>query len=485
MMLMTFRILIFAILLLPYSSRAQQSSRKTATPNIILIFMDDMGFGDLGSYGALNYNTPKLDKMAADGIRFTNFLAAQAVCSASRAALLTGAYPNRIGITGALFPGSKVGISGEETTIADMLKLRGYATGIFGKWHLGDSKEFLPPNHGFDEYFGIPYSNDMWPFDFDATPAKGANRKSNFPPLTLIRNFAPVDTISTLEDQGALTSKLTTAAIGFIKRNKKKPFFAYIPYPMMHIPINASPPFRGKSRQGLYGDVVQEVDYNVGLIMEALRAEKLEENTIVIFTSDNGPWLNFGDHAGSSGGFREGKGTSFEGGQRVPFIIQWKGKIPAGLVSSQLCSTIDILPTLAALTRSALPSRKIDGVDISMILRGDLTASPRREMLYYYKKNALEAVRIDHWKYVFKHPSQSYLNQAPGKDGFPGKTTEVIMEEALYDLRRDPGEQYDVKAYHPDIVKQLMVLAESARADLGDDLQNRPGANRREPGRIK
>jgi arylsulfatase len=352
-------------------------------PNIVLIFMDDMGFGDIGVNGALDYRTPNLDKLAAEGMRFTNFLSAQAVCSASRAALLTGCYPNRVGISGALFPGARVGLAPDETTIADMLKQKAYKTGIFGKWHLGDAQQFLPLQQGFDEYLGIPYSNDMWPVNYDGNPAQTASNKTQFPPLPLIQQNSPVDTINTLDDQGMLTGRITDAAISFIKRNKKKPFFAYIPHPMPHVPIYASPAFRGKSKQGLYGDVIQEVDYHVGRIMQTLQEEGLDKNTLVIFTSDNGPWFNFGNHAGSTGGFREGKGTSFEGGQRVPCIMRWKGTVPAGVVANQLASTIDILPTLAAFSGASLPEKKIDGVDLSEVLRGNMDASPRNEFLYY------------------------------------------------------------------------------------------------------
>jgi arylsulfatase len=463
----------------PNETTAQRS------PNIILIFMDDMGYGDLSCNGALDIHTPNLDKLASEGIRFTNFLSAQAVCSASRASLMTGCYANRVGISGALFPGANVGLAKEEMTIADLLKQKNYATGIFGKWHLGDARQFLPFNQGFDEYLGLPYSNDMWPVGYDGLPVKKGTNKAQHPPLPLIRNDRPIDTIRTLEDQATLTGRLADAAIQFIRKNKNKPFFAYIPNPMPHVPINASPAFRGKSKQGLYGDVIQEVDYNVGKIMQTLKEEGLDKNTLIIFTSDNGPWLNFGNHAGSAGGFREGKGTSFEGGQRVPCIMRWKGVLPAGIVSNQLASTIDILPTISALTKAPLPEKKIDGVDLSPILKGDPTASPRKTFLYYYRRNALEAVRLDNWKLVFQHPSRSYEVASPGFNGFPGPTPEnVMVYKALYDLRRDPGEEYDVKGYYPEVVAQLEAIAEEARKDLGDDLQNRKGANNRPSGQI-
>lgn len=485
-MIRKIKILVLALFLLTiHQSSSPKNSVASSSPNIILIFMDDMGYGDLSCYGALDIQTPNIDRLASEGIRFTNFLSAQAVCSASRAAILTGCYSNRVGISGALFPGAGIGLAKEEMTIADLLKQKNYATGIFGKWHLGDAKEFLPLNQGFDEYLGIPYSNDMWPVHYDGTPAKPGTNKYNFPVFPLIRNASPIDTIRTLDDQALLTKKLTDEAILFIRKNRKKPFFAYIPHPMPHVPINASQAFKGKSKQGLYGDMIQEIDHNVGRIMEVLKKEGIENNTIVIFTSDNGPWLNFGNHAGSAAGFREGKGTSFEGGQRVPCIIRWKGKIPGGLISNQLASTIDLLPTIARITDAPLPDKKIDGVDLGAILKGDLLASPRRNFLYYYRKNSLEAIRRDNWKLVFQHPSRSYLDQAPGLDGFPGAAPEnVMMKEALYDLRRDPGERYDVQVYYPEIVRELKALAEQAREDLGDDLQNKTGTNIRQPGRL-
>ena len=460
-------------------------SAQQRPPNVILIFMDDLGYGDLSCYGALNIHTPNLDRLAADGIRFTNFMSAQAVCSASRAALMTGSYPNRVGISGALFPRAKIGLAKEEMTIADMLKQENYATAIFGKWHLGDAKEFLPLEQGFDEYLGIPYSNDMWPVDYDGAPTKSLSKKMNHPPLPLIRNDQVIDNILDLDDQAKLTGKFTDAAITFIKKNKRKPFFAYIAHPMPHVPISASAEFRGKSKQGMFGDVIQEVDHHIGRIMNMLKEEGLEENTLVIFTSDNGPWLNFGDHAGNTGGLREGKGSSFEGGQRVPCIMKWPAVIPKGIVSNQLASTIDILPTLSSLTGAALPERKIDGLNLAPILKGDLDVTVRKHFLYYYRNNSLEAVRRDHWKLVFQHTGRSYVGQIPGRNGYPGRAQENhLFYEALYDLRRDPGERYDVSRQHPEIVNELKLFAQDAREDLGDDLQKKPGNNRRSPGRL-
>lgn len=461
------------------------SQTRAQNPNIVLILMDDLGYGDLSCYGALDIRTPNIDRLALEGIRFTNYLTPQAVCSASRAALLTGCYANRVGISGALGPKSDVGLALSEVTIAEMMKQKKYATAIIGKWHLGDNKDFLPLSQGFDEYLGIPYSNDMWPVEYDGTPAKPESFKSKYPILPLIKDNDKIAEIKTLEDQSTLTGLYTNAAISFIKRNKNKPFFLYLAHNMPHVPINASSKFRGTSKQGLFGDVVQEVDEGIGRIIETLKTNGLDKNTIVIFTSDNGPWLNYGNHAGNTGGFREGKGTSFEGGHRVPFMVRWKGNIKGGQICNQLVSAIDIMPTIASICNLKLPENKIDGVSLAPILKGDMNASPRKNFFYYYRRNSLEAVRQDNWKLVFEHPSRSYLNQVPGKDGYPGKSPEnVMMPYALYDLRRDPGEVYDVKDQYPLIVNELNKLAEEARKDLGDDIQNKKGEHVRPAGKV-
>ena len=326
---------------------------------------------------------------------FTNFNSVQAVCSASRAALLTGSYPNRIGISGALMPYSTIGLNENEITIAELLKEKGYATSIFGKWHLGFQEKFLPLNHGFDTFLGIPYSNDMWPVDFDGNQISDSSdwRKKSYPQLPLIENFNKIDEIRTLEDQAKLTTLLTERSVEFINNNKDNPFFLYVPHPMPHVPIAVSNKFKGKSTQGLYGDLMMEIDWSVGEIVKALKQNNLEENTLVIFTSDNGPWLNFGNHAGSTGGLREGKGTSFEGGQRVPTIMKWPKVISAGSISNNIAATIDVFPTIANIVSSVLPKHKIDGVDISSILEGRRDSNPRDHLYYYYGKNNLEAVR--------------------------------------------------------------------------------------------
>ena len=465
----------------------KKNNRKGQLPNVVLILADDMGYGDLNCYGATRYTTPNLDKLAKNGARFTNFYVSQAVCSASRAALMTGCYSNRVGIAGALFPNSLVGLNPNEETIAEVLKKSGYVSGIFGKWHLGYQREFLPLQQGFEEYLGLPYSNDMWKYNIDGSAANPETNKNkaSYPPLSLIDGNDPVKEIVTMDDQAQLTTKYTERAVSFIEKHKKAPFFLYIPHSMPHIPIAASNKFKGKSEQGLYGDVLMEIDWSVGQVIEALEKNGLTENTLVIFTSDNGPWLNYGNHGGSAGGLREGKGTSWEGGQRVPCIMKWPGRIPDGLVCNKIAATIDILPTLASISGSQLPTNKIDGVNILPLMTGDQNANPREVFLYYYNANCLEGVRKNQWKLVLPHKSQTYEGFAPGKDGVGGKTGNVKVESALYDLRRDPGERYDVKEYYPEVVTELSKIADEARYDLGDGIMNIKGENVREPGRIK
>jgi arylsulfatase A-like enzyme len=467
----------------------KNQSPKPSTPNIVLILMDDMGYGDIGRTGANQYETPNLNRLANQGMQFTWYYCPQAVSSASRAGLLTGCYPNRVGISGALMPWATNGINPSETTIAEMLKTKNYRTGIIGKWHLGHHRMFLPLQHGFDEYYGIPYSNDMWPVDFDGVPIHLKDTTSNkmkYPVLPLIEGNEKVGEVPDLAGQDKLTTEYTRRAVSFIEKNKKGPFFLYLPHSMVHIPLGVSEKFRGKSKQGFYGDVMMEVDWSVGEILKALERNGLDKNTLVIFTSDNGPWLNFGNHAGNTAGLREGKGTSWEGGQRVPCIMRWPGVIPEGEICNQLASSIDILPTLAEITGAALPENKIDGVSILSLMRGDKSAEPRNEFLYYYQANALEAVQRDFWKLVLPHSYRTYTGVKPGNEGWPGPTKQLQVEKAqLYDLRRDPGEWYDVSETYPEKVKELQELAEKARQDLGDDITKSPGANRRKAGSLK
>ena len=294
-----------------------------------------------------------------------------------------------------------------------------------------------------------------------------------------------IEEIKTMDDQATLTTRYTERAVSFITNHKNEPFFLYLPHSMPHVPIAASGMFKGKSDQGTYGDVIMEIDWSVGQIVAALEKNGLTQNTLVIFTSDNGPWLNYGNHAGSAGGLREGKGTSWEGGQRVPCIMKWPGHIPKGIVCNKIAATIDILPTVARITRAPLPKLKIDGVNILSLMEGDQNANPREVFLYYYNSNCLEGVRKNQWKLVFPHQSQTYEGYPPGNDGIAGKTGNIRIESALYDLRRDPGERYNVKEMYPEVVAELSKIADEARADLGDGILNIKGANVREPGRTE
>lgn len=480
-------ILLSLLCILCFQPDTAAKSKQTKPPNIVLIYADDLGYGDLGSYGAIQYHTPNLDKLASEGMRFTNFEVAQAVCSASRAAILTGCYSNRIGIGGALNPHAKIGLNPEEETIAELVKRAGdYKTAIYGKWHLGHLKPFLPLQQGFDDYVGVPYSNDMWKWTYDmqlATEETHA-RKASYPELPLMAGDTILKTIEDLDGQAELTTIYTERDDDFIQKNKDYPFLLCVPHSMPHVPLAVSEKFKGKSEQGLYGDVIMEIDWSVGEIVKELDKHGLTNNTLVIFTSDNGPWLNFGDHAGSTGGLREGKGTSFEGGQRVPCIMKWPAQIPAGTVCNQLAATIDFFPTFAEMLGVKLPKKRIDGISILPLMRGEQGAKPREIFYYYYQGSALEAVRKDHWKLVFPHMHRTYVGVVPGNGGIDGETRQVKTELALYDLRRDPGERYDVQSIYPEIVKELKKIADEAREDLGDDLLNIKGKNVREPGRI-
>jgi arylsulfatase A-like enzyme len=434
------------------------------------VYADDLGYGDIGAYGAKKTRTPAIDSLARDGVRFTDFYVAQAVCSASRAALLTGSYPNRVGILGALMPDSKTGISDRETTLAQLLKSRGYATAIYGKWHLGHLPPFLPTRHGFDDYLGLPYSNDMWPNHPD---------KMRFPPLPLYSG----DAVLTINpDQSTLTGEYGRRAAAFIERHADGPFFVYLAHNMPHVPLFASERFRGRSKQGLYVDVIEEIDDSVRLVLDTLRRLGLERDTLVVFASDNGPWLSYGDHAGSSGPLREGKGTAFEGGVRVPFVARWPGRIPPGSVVREPAMTIDILPTVGHLVGAPLPDRRIDGLDITPLLLSEPGARSPHDVLFFYYGTELRALRSGRWKLVLPHQSQSLAGPA-GSGGRPGPYHDVPVPQALYDLVADVGETTDVSAAQPDVVDRLLAAAERARDDLGDSLTNRTGRGVREPGR--
>ena len=453
------------------------STREIIPPNIVLIFTDDQGYQDVGVFGAEDIPTPHLDKMAAEGVKLTSFYAAQAVCSASRAGLLTGCYPNRIGIHNAFMPDSKIGVNPSETTIAEMLKSKGDATGIFGKWHLGDHPDFLPGKHGFDEYFGIPYSNDMWPFHPQQGPV------FNFGPLPLYENETIIDTLTS---QSQLTTQITERSVDFINRNKDRPFFLYVPHPQPHVPLFVSNKFRGKSGRGLYGDVIMEIDWSVGQILNALKTHNLDENTVVIFTSDNGPWLSYGNHAGSAIPFREGKGTAWEGGHREPFIMRYPAGLKGGRTIDTAVMAIDILPTLAAIAGSKLPDTVIDGKSAWELLKGDSKESPQEAYYFYYRVNELHGVRYGKWKLYFPHNYRTMEGQQPGKDGLPGNYVHLDLEEIeLYDLSEDLGETTNVAAEYPEVVEEIEQLADTMRKKLGDSLKDIEGTDNRPAGTIE
>ncbi|MHC5108351.1 MAG: sulfatase family protein [Planctomycetota bacterium] len=469
---------------LEWCSAAQPQERP---PNIVVIFTDDQGYSDVGSYGARDFETPHLDRMAAEGVRFTDFYVAQPVCSASRAALLTGCYPNRIGITGALWPGAEHGIHDREVTLGELCRSRGYATAIFGKWHLGHQDEFLPPRHGFDEFCGIPYSNDMWPMHPDLVdlPPDAVKRKRGYPELPLIEGATVINDKITPADQARFTTLFTDRATAFIRRNKERPFLLYLAHPMPHVPLFVSNKFRGRSKQGLYGDVMMEIDWSVGQILTTLREVGVDENTLVLFITDNGPWLSYGNHAGSCRPLREGKGTTWEGGVRVPCIARWPGRIPENTIVTEPAMTIDVFPTVARLIGAELPAHKIDGKDIWPLMAGTPGArSPHEALYFYYHANNLEAVRSGKWKLVFPHKYRS-LTDRPGRDGKPNGYSHPTCGLELYDLSRDIGERHNVAGQYPEVVERLQALAERARDDLGDKLTNRTGRNVRPPGRIK
>lgn len=464
---------------------AETPATATSPPNIVVIFIDDMGYADIGPFGAQGYETPHLDRMAAEGMKFTDFCVASAVCSASRAAILTGCYHRRVGISGALGPKSDIGINSDEVTLAELCKQKGYATAIFGKWHLGHHQPFLPLQHGFDEYYGLPYSNDMWPYHPGVAHLPWNERLKKWPDLPLFEGNDIINAKVTGEDQEQLTTQYTEKAVDFIERNRDSPFFLYVPHSMVHVPLFVSDKFKGKSKQGLFGDVVMEVDWSVGQILDALRKHNLDEKTLVIFTSDNGPWLSYGDHAGSSGPLREGKGTEFEGGIREPTIMRWPGKIDAGTTCDELASTIDILPTVAGLIGAELPAHKIDGKDISPLMLGEEGAkSPHRAFYCYYQGGELQAVRNRRWKLHFPHNYRTLAGQPGGSGGTPSKYSQGQIELALFDLKKDVGESENVADAHPKIVKRLSRHAEAARVDLGDKLTNRQGDGIRPAGKL-
>ncbi len=485
-------LMLVSVSLLTFAATGKASAADSAQPNIVLIFTDDQGYGDVGCFGATDVKTPNIDRLANEGRRFTNFYVAQAVCTASRAALMSGCYPNRVSLSGALNHTSTVGIHPDELLLPEMLKQKGYATAILGKWHLGTVPEFLPLNNGFDEFFGIPYSNDNSKYH----PALA----DSMPPLPLY------DGLKVLEldpDQSQFTQRFTERAVSFIGTNKDRPFFLYVPHVMPHVPIFASGKFAGKSSRGLYGDVIEELDWSVGEIVKALTKHHLNEKTLIIFMSDNGPFLSYGNHAGSAGVLREGKLTSFEGGVRTPCIMRWTGTIPALTTCSEPAGTIDLLPTIAAFVNGKLSDRKVDGKDIGRLIMGEPDAKSPHDALFFYAGSELQAVRSGDWKLHFAH---DYLTVAgtPGRNGKPAnfenlkpasitqsgiqgiatrhgyKVAHINLE--LFNMKTDPGETTNVADQHPEVVARLSQLTEGIRSELGDDISGTKGVEIREAG---
>ena len=458
---------------------ALNSQAQKRPPNIVVIFMDDMGYADIGPFGAKAYPTPHLNRMAKEGRKFTDFYVTQAVCSASRAGLLTGCYNVRVGILGALGPKSTHGINANEITLAEICKQKGYATACYGKWHLGHHKKFLPMQHGFDDYFGLPYSNDMWPYHPGVMHLPMAERLKKWTHLPLIDGNSVINPKVTGADQEQLTTQYTERAVQFIEKNKDNPFLVYLPHSMVHVPLYVSEKFKGKSGTGLFGDVMMEVDWSVGQILNTLRRHNLENNTLVIFTSDNGPWLSYGDHAGSAQPLREGKGTMFDGGCRASTLMWWPGTIPAGSVCKTPAMTVDILPTVAELIGANLPEHKIDGKSIVKLINGTSSKSPQEAYYFYYGKQ-LQAIRMGKWKLHFPHNYRTMAGKPGGKGGIPTKYSQAKIGLALFDLDKDIGETTDVKDKYPEIANKMQKLGEVMRAELGDNRSK--GDGQRKPG---
>ncbi|MEY2724630.1 MAG: Arylsulfatase [Planctomycetota bacterium] len=413
-------------------------------PNVIIIYADDLGYGDLGCYGHPSIRTPHLDRMAAEGMRFTEFYSASEVCTPSRTALMTGRYPIRSGMCNDQFRvlrnNSAGGLPAGETTIAEMLKQAGYATAIVGKWHLGHLTQHLPLNHGFDSYFGMPYSNDMRPApDAPQGREKFFAERNEYWQTQLFRGS---EVVEERPDQRQLTKRYTEEATAFIREKKDAPFFLYMAHNFPHVPLFASEQFRGRSAAGIYGDVVEELDWSVGQILQTLRDEGLAEKTMVVFSSDNGPWLVFDSHGGSAGMLRDGKGSTWEGGMRVPGLIWWPGKVLAGVVQHEMGLTMDLLPTIAAISGAKLPDVQLDGRDLSPLLFGE--GKVERGAFMYYRGTSLFACRLGSWKAHFAT-----------RAGYGQAKLEEHQPPLLFELRVDPGEKWNVAGRHPEVLQQI------------------------------
>ena len=444
------------------------------TPNIIFILTDDQGYNDLSCYGAKDIYSPNIDSLAANGAIFSSYYATNPVCSASRASIMTGCYADRIGVFNAYMPENKFGLNPNETTIAEMLKKQNYKTGIFGKWHLGDAPEFLPRKQGFDEFYGILYSNDMWPYHPQQGPV------FNFSDIFLYENETK---LKVLKDQTFLTQALTERSIAFIEKNKNNPFFLFLSHPQPHVPLFVSEKFKGTSNRKLYGDVIQEIDNSVGQIIKALKERDLEENTIIIFTSDNGPWLSYGNHSGSAGIYKEGKGTSWEGGHRVPGVVYYPNEIKKNTKIEAPAMGIDWLPTIADFTKSVLPDKKIDGLSLVPLLKGETEKSPHQNFFFYYNRNELHAIRHLDFKLYFPHKYRSLNGRMGRDDGLPiNYDQNEINSHELYNLKEDPSETNEISNSNQKIVNKILKIGDSIRNILGDSLKDIKGSEVREIG---
>ena len=424
------------------------------TPNFVIIFLDDSGWADFKPFGSPPYDTPNVEKLAKEGCRFNRFYVPQAICSASRAALMTGCYPGRTKMFSAHPPRSK-GLNPKFKTIGEVLKTRGYATAVFGKWHLGDQPHTRPPARGFDESSGLMYSNDMWKHH------PSSRDYDNFP-LQFWKNGKISIKDVTPDDQKNLTKWSTQHATDFIERHKDKPFFLYVPHSMPHVPLFCSKEFENKSGSGLYGDVMMEIDWSVGKIMESLKSNGLEDNTMVIFTSDNGPWISYGDHAGKTP-FREAKATSFDGGKRSACIIKYPGVIKAGSISDKTFCSIDILPTIARLTGAKLPKYPIDGKNVLDIISGQQDAVNPHEYYALSVSKRLQAVISGDGKWKLHLPHSYPTTIKPGREGKPGRQNQSYINLSLFEMNTDPFETTDVKDKYPKITEKLHELAKKHR----------------------
>ncbi len=444
-------------------------------PNVIVIFVDDMGYTDLSSYGATQWQTPHLDRLGSEGVRFTNFYVPTPACSPSRAAILTGRYPLKAGVREVLNPRSLRGLPEIETTAAELFRDAGYRTGAIGKWHLGSHPVFLPTNHGFDSWFGLPYSNDMSQLSINNPRSHAAN----WPAIPLMQDTTAV---AREPDQRFLTQWYTEEALSFIEEYREESFFLYLAHSMPHVPLWVSDPFQDASGGGLYGDVIQEVDASTGRIMRRLVELGLDQQTIVVFTSDNGPWLLMGDHGGTRGEFREGKATTFEGGVRMPAMIRAPGRVSSGITIDEPAIVMDVLPTVLNLAGIDVPDN-LDGVDLTGALRSESELDPERP-LFFYRSGQLRSMRKGKWKMHVPHRYVSMTEETgavPGSGGHPGSYGRAEIGVALYDLFADPAESVDLKDEYPEVVAELMTHIEFARAHIGDELTDRVGSEATPP----